>query len=117
MRKSGLQDEFVHTMRHFGRVEHRASTKLVSNLRDKTHYVTHYRCLQFYLSHGMQLVAVHRVVAFTQRAFMLPFINSATTAKERAVGFRVITVQADSQRVLREDGGKHPQARKRTIDK
>ena len=35
--------------------QHLKCTKLVTNLRDKSHYVTHYRCLQFYLDHGLVL--------------------------------------------------------------
>ena len=79
-----MLSDTLRLMLEVGGVEHRASTKLVSNLRDKTHYVTHYRCLQFYLSHGMQLVAVHRVVAFTQRAFMLPFIKFCNDGRKNA---------------------------------
>jgi len=41
------------------------STKLVSNLSDKTRYVTHYRCLQFYLAQGLVLDKIHRIVAFS----------------------------------------------------
>jgi len=52
-------------------VRHVPCTKLVSNLCDKTHYVTHYRCLQCYLTHGLELTKVHRVVSFTQRPFCL----------------------------------------------
>ena len=51
------------------------TTKLVSNLYDMTRYVTHYRCLQFYLNHGLELTKVHRIVSFTQRPFMQPFIE------------------------------------------
>jgi len=52
---------------------HVPTSKLVSNLQDKTPYVTHYRCLQFYLAHGLELIRVHRTVAFDQRRFMRPF--------------------------------------------
>jgi len=47
------------------------TTKLVSNLCDKKHY----RCLQFYLNHGLELTKIHRIVSFTQRPFMQPFIE------------------------------------------
>ena len=56
-------------------VRHVPCTKIVSNLRDKMRYVMHYRCLQFYLRHGLVLTKIHRVISFTQRAFMLPFIK------------------------------------------
>jgi len=54
------------------------------NLRDKTRYVAHYRCLQFYLKHGMELTKIHRVVAFTQHAFMLPFIKFCNDGRKNA---------------------------------
>ena len=65
-------------------VEHVPCKKLVSNLRDKDHYVTHYCCLQFYLAHGLLLVKVHRVVAFAHRAFMNPFIKFCNDGRKNA---------------------------------
>jgi len=47
--------------------KHTPSTKRVANLHDKTHYITHYRCLQFYLTHGLRLVRIHRIIAFNQK--------------------------------------------------
>jgi len=37
--------------------------------------MSHYRCLQFYLAHGLILDKIHRIVVFTQRTYMLPFSN------------------------------------------
>jgi len=59
-------------------------TKLVWNLRDKSHYVTHYRCLQFYLDHGLVLTGIHRVVAFAQCPFMLPFVACCNEQRKNA---------------------------------
>ena len=38
--------------------------KLVLTLEDKEKYVVHYKNLQFYLSQGMRLKKVHRVIEF-----------------------------------------------------
>ena len=42
-------------------MRHTTSTKLVSNLKDKEKYVTHYRCLQFYLNLQIQIVQIKDV--------------------------------------------------------
>ena len=43
-----------------------SSTKLAPNLLPKQKYICHIRNLQFYLSQGLQLVGVHRVLRFKQ---------------------------------------------------
>jgi len=64
--------------------KHTSSTKLVTNLHDKTHYVMHYCCLQFYLTHGLELIKVHRVIAFNQSRYMLPFIKLCNDGRKNA---------------------------------
>jgi len=58
--------------------------KLILNLFNKTNYVTHYRNLQFYMKHGLILTKVHRVLSFTQRAWLKPWIQLCTTQRQNA---------------------------------
>ena len=44
---------------------HIPSTKLITNLNDKHYCVTHYKCLKFYLSQGMQLAKIHRILSYS----------------------------------------------------
>ena len=43
--------------------------KLISNLSDKFKYVVHYKNLKYYLSLGIKLVRVHRILCFKQSSW------------------------------------------------
>ena len=43
--------------------------KMIPNLGDKVKYVVHYKNLQYYLSLGMKLVKVHRILSFKKLVF------------------------------------------------
>ena len=62
----------------------RPTEKLIPNLYDKTNYVTHYRNLQFYIQQGLVLVKIHRILSFTQRTWLKPWIDLCTTQRQNA---------------------------------
>ena len=59
--------------------------KLVQNLRNKDRYVLQYRNLQLYMSLGMRLTEVNRVLRFDQRNWMEPNIRMNTELRKKAV--------------------------------
>ena len=58
--------------------------KLVPNLRDKNHYVLHYRNLQLYLELWMKLKKIHRALCFEQSPWMEPYIRMNTELRKQA---------------------------------
>ncbi len=58
--------------------------KLVPNLRDKKKYVLHYRNLKQYLSLGLKLERVHRVMAFHQSPWLKEYIDFNTEKRKEA---------------------------------
>jgi hypothetical protein len=63
---------------------HVFTEKLIGSLQTKTKYKVHYRNLKLYLSLGMKLVKVHRVVAFNQKSWLQTYIELNTRLRQMA---------------------------------
>ena len=61
--------------------------KLIPNLGNKTNYVVHYRNLQLYLSLGMKLTKIHRVLNSKQSDWMKKYINFNTEKRIKAANY------------------------------
>ena len=56
--------------------------KLVPNLMPKEKYVLHYRNLQLYISLGLKVKQLHRVIRFNQKPWMAPYIKLNTELRK-----------------------------------
>ena len=58
--------------------------KLVQNLMEKTKDVLHYRNFQLYLSLGMKLKKIHRILEFKEPPWMEPYIRMNTEFRKKS---------------------------------
>jgi hypothetical protein len=65
-------------------MKHAFTEKLIGDLHPKINYKTNYRNLRLYLSLGMKLLRVHRVVAFRQEPWLKPYVELNTKMHQQA---------------------------------
>ena len=60
--------------------------KLIPTFHKRKRYILHIKCLLFYLSHGLVLEKVHRIVSFNQKPFLKDYILTLTRLRSIAAG-------------------------------
>ena len=58
--------------------------KLIPNLGDKDKYVVHYKNLEYYLSLGMKLVKIHRILSFKQSNWLKKYVDVNTEKRKQS---------------------------------
>ena len=58
--------------------------KLLTTLEDKEFYVLDFRALKLYVSLGLEIKAIHRILKFTQQAWMKRYIDENTRSRQLA---------------------------------
>ena len=59
--------------------------KSVPNLANKSKYVVHYRHLQLYLTLGVKLIGIHKILKFEQSNWFIKYIDFDTDKRKKAV--------------------------------
>ena len=65
-------------------VKYHKQSRLAPNLCDKQKYIVHIKSLQQYISLGLVLKRIHRVISFHQRAWLKPYIDFNTEKRQKA---------------------------------
>jgi len=55
--------------------------KLIPTFHNRKYYILHIKCLLFYLSHGLILKKIHRIVSFKQKPFLKEYILTLTNLR------------------------------------
>ena len=55
--------------------------KLIPNLGDKVKYVVHYENLKYYLSLGIKLIKIHRILSLKQSNWLKSYVDFNTKKK------------------------------------
>lgn len=63
---------------------YKPSSKLMGSFKEKHRYGVHLANLQFYMSRGIELRKIYRIVRFHQESYIKVFINLCTSLRARA---------------------------------
>ena len=57
---------------------------MIPNLGDKTKYVVHYKNLKYYLSLGMKLAKIRRILSFKQSNWLKSYVDFNTRKRKQS---------------------------------
>ena len=60
------------------------ATKLVTSFEPRINYLCHALNLKFYVSQGMEIRTIHKIISFRQKKFLLPYIDLCSIERSRA---------------------------------
>lgn len=83
--KSMSKSKWQNTLKEEMNIKETNVGKLVPNLMNKEKYVCHSRNLKYYLRLGLKLTKIHRVLEFTQKRWLQPYINFNTSKRTECV--------------------------------
>jgi len=56
----------------------------MSTFHKREKYICHVKCLTLYLSLGLVLTKIHRILEFTQAPIFAPYIEKTTAARQKS---------------------------------
>ena len=71
-------NKFLHNLQKQNVSKKFCEEKLIATFHDRKNYILHIKCLIFYLSKGMILKKIHRIVSFKQAPFLNEYITILT---------------------------------------
>ena len=70
--------------------------KLIPNLYNKKNYITHIKNLKYYVRKGLIVTKIHKILSFTQSAWLKPYIKFNTEKRKQAT----TTVDKDNFKLM-----------------
>jgi len=101
----------VEQMYDYVGTKHTPGIKLITNLNDKYYYVTHYKCLKFYLARHAAGESSSHIVVFAERFYAPVCRILQQSATERENRLRIGSIQTFAQHFFRKVVRKSAQAR------
>lgn len=82
--KESMLSQYNKNVLEKNNLKHVECNKLVPNLHHKKNYILHYKNLKFYLSQGLKISKIHKVISFDQEAWLKPYIEFNTEQRKQS---------------------------------